>query len=194
MKGKSKQFSLFIHSLLGIKKRETVFNDIWKEYYPKLTVYLNTAYFLSDTEDVVQEILLKVYNNLHRYNPIYSFNTWIYSIAKNCAVDSFRKNLITSKVLTAVISDVGIISLNNNETPEKLLIKREIQTCVAECIKNLPERERQITFLKFYEGLSYKEISKIVEIPVGTLKYLVHKIKKKVETYYGEQYGEQYGS
>ncbi|MCK5200026.1 MAG: sigma-70 family RNA polymerase sigma factor [Spirochaetales bacterium] len=193
MKEKSKKFSLFINSALVTNKREIVFNDIWEEYYPKLTVYIKTTYSLTETEDIVQEILLKVYSNLHRYNPLYSFNTWIYSIAKNCAVDSFRKKSNSSKVLEAVINEAGLNYLYNNESPEKLLIKKEVKTELAECIENLPETERQIAFLKFYEGLTYKEISKIVEIPVGTLKYIVHNIKKKVETYYGKQFEEKYG-
>jgi len=194
MKGKSKKFSLFFHSSLDIKKRETVFNDIWKEYYPKLTVYLNTAYFLSDTEDLVQEILIKVHNNLHKYNPLYSFNTWIYSIAGNSVKDLLRKNSVSLKMLTAVRAEASHKPLYNNETPEELFLRGEVKTGIKECIGNLPERERQISFLKFYEGLTYKEISKILEIPVGTIKYLVHNIKKNIETHYNKQYGESYGS
>ena len=193
MKGKSKQFSIFIHSSFDSKKRETVFNDIWKEYYPKLTVYIKTTYSLIETEDVVQEILLKVYNNLHRYNPLYSFNTWIYSITKNCVIDSFRKDSSLLKVLAAVKAEAGSRPFYN-ESPEEMLIKLEVKAGLAECIESLPERERQISYLKFYEGLTYKEISKIVGIPVGTAKYLIHNIKKKVEAVYEKQYGEKYGN
>ncbi len=188
MKGRSKQFALFINSSLETEKRKTVFNDIWKEYYPKLTVYLNTTYPGTETEDVVQDIMLKVYNNLHKYNPFYSFNTWIYSIARNSATDSLRKNLNSLKVLTAAKSEAGCKALYDNETPEELSLSGEIKTGIAKCIETLPERERQITFLKYCEGLSYKEISKIMEIPVGTLKYLVHNIKKNVEVHYNKQY------
>ncbi len=194
MKGKSKQFALFVHSSLDTKKREILFNDIWEEYYPKLTVYLNTTYPEADTEDLVQDIMLKVYNNLSRYNPLYSFNTWIYSIAKNCAVDSFRKKSSSNNLITAVRSELVSKSFKNSETPEDLSLKREEKTGIAEWIQNLPERERKITFLKFYEDLTYREISRIMGIPVGTIKYLVHKIKKNIETSYNKQYGDSYGS
>ncbi len=194
MKGKSKQFALFVHSSLGTKKRETFFDDIWEEYYPKLTVYLKTTYPGVETEDVVQDIMLKVYKNLHNYNPLYSFNTWIYSIARNCAVDSFRKKSVLINTLSAVKSEAVSRSLNDNETPEKLLLKSEVKTGIEECISTLPRRERQISFLKFYEDLTYKEISKIMDIPVGTLKYLVHNIKKNIETHYNNQFGEPHGS
>jgi RNA polymerase sigma-70 factor (ECF subfamily) len=193
MKGKSKQFSLFIHSSLDIKKREAVFNDIWKEFYPKLTVYIKATYPGTETEDIVQEILLKVYSNLHRYNPLYSFNTWIYSIARNCAVDSYRNTTALLKAVAADKNKSGYNSDINNNTPEKIYIKDEIKTGLAACIKNLSEKERHISYLKFYEELIYKEISKIMEIPVGTLKYLVHNMKKKIEAFYRKQYGEQYG-
>ena len=194
MKGKSKQFALFVHSSLDTKKREILFNDIWEEYYPKLTVYLNTTYPEADTEDLVQDIMLKVYNNLSRYNPLYSFNTWIYSIARNCAVDSFRKKSSSNNLITAVRSELVSKFVNDSENPENLSLKREEKTGIAEWIQNLPERERKITFLKFYEDLTYREISRIMGIPVGTIKYLVHKIKKNIETSYNKQYGESYGS
>jgi len=194
MKGKSKQIALFVHSSLNTKKREILFNDIWVEYYPKLTVYLNTKYPGIETEDVVQDIMIKVYNKLHTYNPLYSFNTWIYSIARNCAVDLSRKKSVSINIIKEVKSEAVHKSLNNNETMEELSLKREVKTEIAEWIQNLPERERQVSFLKFYEELTYKEISKIMEIPVGTIKYLVHNIKKNIETHYNEQYGEHYGS
>ncbi len=195
MKGKSKQFALFVHSSLDTKKREILFNDIWEEYYPKLTVYLNTTYPGVETEDVMQNIMLKVYNNLNSYNPLYSFNTWIYSIARNSAVDLLRKKSVLNNMLAAVKSEAVYISINDNKTPEELLLKREVKTEIEEWIKKLPERERQISFLKFYEDLTYREISKIMDIPVGTIKYLVHNIKKKIETQYNKQYGgEPYGS
>jgi len=194
MKGKSRQFALFIHSSLDTKKRETLFNDIWEEYYPKLTVYLNTTYPGTETEDLVQDIMLKVYNNLHKYNYLYSFNTWIYSIARNCVLDLLRKKSVLKNMLAVVKSEAVYKVLNDNETPENLSLKSELKVGIEEWIKNMPERERQISFLKFYEELTYREISKIMDIPVGTIKYLVHNIKKNIETHYNNQFGEHYGS
>ena len=156
MKGKSNQFELFVHSSMDTKKRETLFNDIWEEYYPKLTVYLKTAYPGTETEDLVQDIMLKVYKNLHSYNPLYSFNTWIYTIARNCAVDSFRKKYVLINTLSVENSDAVSKSLNDNETPEKLSLKSEVKTGIEECISTLPRRERQISYLQFLTNFIYK--------------------------------------
>lgn len=172
--------------------RDVVFPDIWNEYYPKLTVYLQTTYTGLDTEDMVQEILEKVYRNFHTYNPRFSFNTWIYSIARNCAVDSFRKRNSRLKTLLAVKEREILVFSVKNKSPEKISIDKDIKEGIASFIKSLPEKEREIMYLKFYEELTYKEISRILKMPAGTVKYHVHSIKIKVGNFYTNQFGEKY--
>ncbi len=167
-------------------------NDIWNEFYPKLTVYLKTTYTGIDIEDMVQEILEKVYRKFHTYDPRFSFNTWIYSIARNCVVDSFRKRSSRLKTLSAVKERELHVSSVKNKSPEEISIDKDIKEGIASFIKSLPDKEREIMYLKFYEALTYKEISRILKMPAGTVKYLVHTIKKKAEKFYREQYGDEY--
>ncbi|MDC7125191.1 MAG: sigma-70 family RNA polymerase sigma factor [Spirochaetales bacterium] len=164
------------------------FNKIWNEYYPKLTVFLRTSFQISDPDDLVQEIMMKVFKNLNRYNNQYSFNTWLYTIARNHTIDSIRKQSTIRKTEEAAISQAKILPFSSETTPEQIAIKKELQRAVADYIKELPELQRQIAFLRFHEDLKYSEIGKITGIPEGTAKYHIHNIKKDFEQFYGEHY------
>jgi RNA polymerase sigma-70 factor (ECF subfamily) len=170
------------------QKNDDLFDEIWREYYPKLTVFVNCTCHTSNTEDLVQEIMFKVFKNLKKYNPAYSFNTWIYSIARNHALDSLKKEMTIRKINSTAKIEEELSSHNYRHNPETILLEKELQTDISVYIDSLPEVEREISFLKFHEDLKYKDISRITGIPVGTIKYHVHNIKKKFTQYYGEHH------
>ncbi len=178
-------------SSLNPKKRDSIFKVIWKEYYPALSIYLKTSFNIKETDDPVQEIMLRVYKKLESYNPIYSFNTWIYSIARNHAIDFLKHESIVRKTAAAAGSlDLikGETTGTDLQTPESLYMKDELRIGIAGFIGSLPEEERQISFLKYYEELNYRQISLITGIPAGTVKFRVHCIKKKFAVFFGENY------
>ena len=87
MKGIKKQIELALSSRGLTDHRNELFEDIWKEYYPGLKIFCRTYLSgSSDLDDVCQEIMLKVFNKLHIYNPLFSFNTWLYAIARNSCI------------------------------------------------------------------------------------------------------------
>lgn len=183
------QFAIFLKSSLNQNLRDKLFESIWKEYYQKLTVFVKLMIKDNsfDIEDITQDIMIKVYKNLHKYNPFYSFNTWFYTIAKNLCIDFLKKTSIDKK--TSRINDTFEISEENELlNQEEILIADEIKNLIASYIKNLDDSDQQISFLRFYEKVSYKNISKITNIPTGTVKYRVHiirsGIKKVLEKYY----------
>jgi RNA polymerase sigma-70 factor (ECF subfamily) len=138
-------------------------------------------------EDITQDIMLKVYNNLHKYNPFYSFNTWFYTIAKNHCIDFLKKTSLDKKTLR--FNDTfEILEENELVNQEEILIADEMKNLIESYIKNLDDSDQQISFLRFYEKVSYKNIGKITNIPTGTVKYRVHiirsGIKKILEKYY----------
>ena len=163
------------------------FEDIWEEYYPKLTVYLRTSFHFSETDDLVQDIMMKVYSNINKYRPSTSFNTWIYSIARNHAIDQLRRNTTQNNMLERVRSDAAVSSQAAVNTETRVL-RKELKSDIALFIDSLPDNERQVSFLKYYEELGYRDISRITGIPVGTIKYHIHNVKRKFSDYYGENY------
>ena len=157
---------------------------VWTEYYARLVVFVSLFFrgtrvdSSKECEDVVQEIMEKVVLNLHRYNPRYSFNTWIYSIARNHCRDVTRKRTVRSRVATTI--EVESLAART-EGPEELLVRKEEERITERFMASLSEGERQVAFLRFSEGMTYEEIGRILGMPSGTVKYRIHEIRKGLE-------------
>lgn len=180
MNGIRQQFVIFWNSTFGEKDKSRLFEWIWDHYHKKIMVFVGTFTKKTqvDIEDLSQEIMLKIYNSLHKYNPVYSFNTWIYTIARNHCLDYLRKSTnVHEDIYEARLSNE--LSIKNPEMkPDEKIVFEEMQGIANEYLENLDETKRQISFLRFYERLSYKKISSILEIPSGTIRHHVHSIRE----------------
>lgn len=149
--------------------------DIWKEYHPKLQVYLKQLFpHVREVEDRASEILLKVIEQLDRYNSKYALSTWIYSIARHSQIDEIRKKKLQLVTLDNVV-------LKDETNLENSLIKTEESELLKESIETLFPEERELIYLYYYEELTYKDISHITGTPTGTLKYRMSEIRKKLK-------------
>lgn len=180
-----KRIEIYIKS--NKKNKDDLFRYIWNEYHRKLIVFIRTKIGSNkeNTEDIIQDIMLRLFENIEKYNPFYSFNTWVYSIARNCFIDRYRKENIETipeqKTTEALFMETKI------RNPEEELINKEISNKIDSFLVSLNEVDREIAFLKFYENMKYKDISKIVEIPEGTVKSKINiirnNLKKELEIY-----------
>ena len=126
-------------------------------------------------EDVVQETMIKLYTHKHYYKPITKFSTWIYTVAKNLALTELRKNKRrrTNSLWTydgrPIDIEMGGESLDNKVQNE--LAVEELK----KCLDKIPENFRIAVVLRDFQELSYEEISKILEIPIGTIKSRINR-------------------
>ena len=192
MNGIRQQFAIFWKSTFGDEDKNRLFEWIWDHYHKKIMVFAGTFIkkTLGDNEDLSQEIMLKIYNSLHKYNPVYSFNTWIYTIARNHCLDYLRKRRnVHEDISETMISNE--MSIKNPEIePDEEIIVKEMQNATDKYIENLDETKRQISFLRFYERLSYKKISSILEMPSGTIRHHVHSIREGLKQHMEKLYEE----
>jgi RNA polymerase sigma-70 factor (ECF subfamily) len=128
-----------------------------------------------DALDLTQEIFLKVYQALSRFNPEYKFSTWLFRIAGNAAIDHLRKKRL--KVVPLEVSDhegQGRVSSPEYSTldldPYGLLRNVERGKAIADAIAELPLEFRELIALRHFAGLSYEEIAEVKEMPLGTVK------------------------
>ena len=164
--------------------RDELFDALWKEYYPKVAVFLRVSFGMTDTDDAVQDIMLKIFSNIDSYDPRWAPSTWIYSIARNHAVDLLKKTVpaqVPGDALHKIPSGPAY-------DPENLLMAVELSRGIESFLGALPQDKREISYLRFYQKLKYREIASITGIPAGTVKYTVHRIKKDFEAFYGENY------
>ena len=138
----------------------------------------------SEALDVAQESFLKAYRALPNFRGESAFYTWLYRIAINTA-----KNHLVAESRRPPVSDVDAVDaeqfdgesdLKEYATPERLLLKEEIQNTVADAIGELPEDLKMAITLRELEGLSYEEIAHAMDCPIGTVRSRIFRARESI--------------
>ena len=139
-------------------------------------------------QDVAQETFIRAYRALPQFRGDSAFYTWLYRIAVNTAkkllVDLKRDIVVTESSINPV--DEGDETsraeneLSDGETPEAMLASREIATAVNSAIEALSEDLRQAITLREIEGLSYEEISEVMNCPIGTVRSRIFRAREAI--------------
>ena len=138
----------------------------------------------SEVMDVVQEAFIKAYRALPSFRGESAFYTWIYRIAINTA-----KNYLVAQGRRPPDGDIdsgdvdqieGETELKDDATPERLLLRDEIEETVMDAIAQLPEDLRVAITLRELEGLSYEEIAEAMDCPVGTVRSRIFRAREAI--------------
>ncbi len=152
------------------------YNELVKRYKDRLLNFV-FRYFNNreQAEDVVQETLIKLYTHASYYKNIAKFSTWIFTIAKNNALTELRKN--KRKQTDSLWTDDGkVIDINSNDQTLDRRVQNEIAVNqLNKFLDEIPENFRMAVVLRDFQELSYDEISKILEIPIGTIKSRINR-------------------
>jgi RNA polymerase sigma-70 factor (ECF subfamily) len=124
-----------------------------------------------DASDFAQEVFLKVFRSLPRFEGRSRFSTWLYKIAYNTAVNGIKRK----REYRSLAEDD---CLSDEETPERKILRSAAREAVLEALLDLPERYRICVDLFFFYGRSYQEIGVITGYPVNTIKSHVFRAKK----------------
>ena len=128
-----------------------------------------------DAFDLAQEIFLKVFQALDRYNPEFKFSTWLFRIAGNAAIDHLRKR--RPRTVPLEIPDPesrsGVSAIEHESSgldPYGDLRNVERGEAISRAIADLPPEFRELITLRHFGGLSYEEIARVKNMPLGTVK------------------------
>lgn len=125
-----------------------------------------------DAMDVVQDAFIRAYQNLGKFDLTKSFGPWILRIVRNMAIDLLRKRKRRgADDLPEVLPD---------KSPRQAADEKILRQEVWRALQKLPEPQREIIFLKDYQGHSYAEIAEIMQIPIGTVMSRLHHSRKKL--------------
>lgn len=131
-------------------------------------------------EDAAQETFIRAWQNLPSHRPGTSLRNWLYRIAVNAGTDLLRKE---KRILPDSINDLHLT--DGDPSLETLISQKERARLVQSAVLSLPEGSRAVLVLREYEGLSYQEISSILDIPLGTvmsrLSYARNTLKAKLQ-------------
>ena len=133
-------------------------------------------------EDLVQETLIKVYKKKDLYKPMWKFSTWIYTIIQNLAITEIRKK---SRRATFTFTELGnddveFIAKSPDNNTDNMNDKNDNQI-IHESLQELDIEFRNIIIFRDIQELSYDEISKIIQIPLGTVKSRINRGRLKLK-------------
>jgi RNA polymerase sigma-70 factor (ECF subfamily) len=166
---------------LIIKGDVELYAEIIDRYSGK--VY-STAYSYThsqeESRDLVQEILIKTYNNLKNFKEDARFSTWLYRIAVNSCIDWSRKK--KSKAIMTAISfeETNILEIitTDSEGPEELFLQQENKEAVRNAVGDLPEIYKTVLILYYFEEFQVQEICNILDMPRKTIETRLYRAKK----------------
>ena len=140
-------------------------------------LFLQRSTSVEDTEDLLQETFIKVYVNLHRYSPEYTFGQWGYTIARNTHIDFERRRQEDISIDEKFSAPAAVAP-----SPEENLINLQQRTQIEHYIECLPSQYRQLFKMRFLEDYSYDEIAEKLHLPMGTVKTQIHRARERMCT------------
>lgn len=132
-----------------------------------------------DTDDVLQNTFVKVWRNLERFREESALYTWLYRIATNEAITFLNSKKRRNLMPLNEVSD----HLMENLSSDPFFNGDDLQMKLQKAILQLPEKQRIVFNMKYFDDIKYEEMSKILDTSVGALKASFHHAVKKVEEY-----------
>ncbi len=139
-------------------------------------------------EDLTQEVFVRTFNNLRRYDRSYKFSSWLFKIAYNLTVDHLRKKRVKTismhgspDAVTPERQEATSLTLESTEeSPGALVEARELAGYLEDAIAKLRPEYRTAILLRHVEGRAYEEISDIMGVPLGTVKTYIFRARREL--------------
>ena len=166
--------SAVVTAFLGGEER--AFSELVERYQTRLLNFIYRTIGDRDrAEDLVQEVFIRVYRHLHRFDRSKKFSTWAYTIASNLAKNELRNRSRNPLVLFQTMQGAGddedrpLQFEDSTSRPDDMYRKRHLRELVEDTVAKLPEHHRQVFVLRELEGKSYEEIAEITSCNLGTV-------------------------
>ncbi|OWK74950.1 RNA polymerase subunit sigma [Flavobacteriaceae bacterium JJC] len=175
-----------IELMLSEKSREKGVRLMMDAYQSRLYWHIRRIVVDHDlAQDVLQDTFIKAYQNFHQFKQDSQLYTWLYRIATNESLQQLNKLKRMQKT-----DEDPEYHLQNLMADNVSAEAEEIQVLLQKAIHSLPEKQKLVFNMRYYDDLPYEEISKILDMSVGTLKTNYHYAKLKVEDYIKANYTE----
>ena len=150
------------------------FTELVRRYEKRLVNYVyRITHRYEEAHDLAQEIFVKVYLALDRYDPKYQFSTWLFRIAQNASIDALRKKSLPEVPLSRPTEDEPQKEREFADTgisPYRALKNKQLAAAIDKAVENLPPDYRELIQLRHFAELSYEEIATMKKLPLGTVK------------------------
>jgi RNA polymerase sigma-70 factor (ECF subfamily) len=170
-----------------IKGNDNAFDVLMRRYESKVYSYIYYSVKNQElAEDLFQEVFMKIIVHLRsgKYQENGKFYAWVMRVAHNLIIDTFRKD-IDEKIISNDETEQDLFndpSLAVNDNREQEMIKEQMVSDIKELIAKLPESQRQVLLMRYYEDMSFKEIAQktncSINTALGRMRYALINLKK----------------
>ena len=163
---------------------EQAYADLMQRYKkPVYHMILKMVRNVDDAEDLTIEAFAKAFKNLHKFKKDFTFSTWLFRIATNNTIDFIRKKRLDTMSLHTSYKDdngdsVTIDVQDRNLNPQEEAIKGQKIELVRLFVTKLPAKYQRLVKLRYFDELSYDEIAKELDAPLGTVKAQLHRARE----------------
>ena len=164
--------------------RERLFNELVRDYSERVWWHVRRMVNShEETEDLVQEIFLKVWTALPSFRGEAQLSTWLWRIASNETISYLRRERLRAALHFASAESIMASRIQADSYFNGTALQRELSKAVA----RLPERQRQVFVMRWWDELPFAEISAILGVSEGSLKASWHQAYEKVKNFLEEQ-------
>ncbi|QAA31294.1 RNA polymerase sigma factor [Clostridium manihotivorum] len=158
------------------------FEILFCRYEKEISKYVYTnVKNIAETEDIVQEVFISVYNKLYTFKSGKKFRPWLYAIARNKTIDYLRKS---KKTIFVDIDDRNIKITEQEYHPEDIAEFKETKAVIESFIKILSFKNREVLYLKYYnQDMTFSQLAEILNTSEGAVKRRYYSIYKKYIAY-----------
>lgn len=135
----------------------------------------------ADADDIVQEAFVKAFLNLGDFRGDAGFYTWLYRIAVNLSLNALRKRHVVNYLRESEIAQK--VFPPAAEDPHRDLEAKDLESRLDRAVSRLPDKQRAVFVMRYYEGMSYDEIASVLKTSVGGLKANYFHALRKVQRY-----------
>ena len=168
----------------GGKHTNEAFKELVTVYGPRLYSQIRAIARSHElTNDILQNVFVKVFQNLHDFNQESTLYTWMYRIARNETLNFIDKE----NRRTGIDIDPPMLEILAGDSSLDQLDEEKISELLFEAIETLPEKQRQIFELKYFQEMKYSEMSKLLNTSEGALKAGFHHARQKIESFLRNQ-------
>jgi len=130
-------------------------------------------------EDLLQEVFIRLVNYAGK-PPLY-FRAWLYTVARNLAYSSFRAHgrEQAHRAYSGANNDEALKD-TTQDLPEKVILSRDNEERIRQSLERLPDEQREVVLLRYYQGLSLEEIATVVEVSLGTVKSRLYRALRRL--------------
>jgi len=151
------------------------FTELVKRYERRIVNYVyRITHRYEEAHDLAQEIFVKVFMALDRYDPKYQFSTWLFRIAQNSAIDAIRKKSIQEVPFARPADEESSGKerefADGGVSPYRAMKNKQLAAAIDQAVDHLPSDYRELIQLRHFAELSYEEIATMKKLPLGTVK------------------------